>query len=171
MQRIALALGCAALLLVMASPASAGGFAVTTLDSVPAPLVAGQTYHIGFMLRQHGITPVRDATPSIVIRSGRLRQAFPAKADGVAGHYMASVTFPSDGEWTWSVDQSPFPAPQELGAVTVAAPSATSTPVVKPPAEFAMLGVFGVGGVGLALSVGLSRSSRRGSSSSPSASA
>jgi hypothetical protein len=144
MMRIALAFVVAVAMFSTSSVALAGGFAVTTLDALPSP-VAGQTYRVGFMVRQHGVTPVRDATPAILVERGSERLRFAAIADGPAGHYVANVTFPTDGEWTWSVDQAPFPMPQQLGTIRVAAPIAPLPQ--RPPAELALLGIVGLAGL------------------------
>jgi len=47
-----------AALLALAAPALAGGWAVITLDSLPKEVRAGQPLHLGFVIRQHGRTPV-----------------------------------------------------------------------------------------------------------------
>src|SRR5262245_37359102 len=75
--------------------AFAGGYAVTTLDALPESLVANQTYAVGFMMRQHGITPVRDGTPVILVWRDAEALRFAARAEGAPGHYVADVTFPS----------------------------------------------------------------------------
>jgi hypothetical protein len=105
----------------LTSSALAGGFAITTLDPLPHGMQAGQTYQIGYLIRQHGVTPIRDATPSILISRGTERWTFAGRAEGAAGHYVSDVTFPADGDWLWEVDQSPFPMPQTLGSISVAA--------------------------------------------------
>jgi hypothetical protein len=105
----------------LTSSALAGGFAITTLDPLPHGMQAGQTYQIGYLIRQHGVTPIRDATPSILISRGTERWTFAGRAQGAAGHYVSDVTFPADGDWLWEVDQSPFPMPQTLGSISVAA--------------------------------------------------
>lgn len=43
-----------AALLLLAAPASAGGWAVITLDSLPREVRTGQTLRLGFSIRQHG---------------------------------------------------------------------------------------------------------------------
>lgn len=59
--------------LFAAGPISAGGWAVTTLDSTPAA-TANQTVEVGFTIRQHGVTPVNpDGDVGIVFRSGTVR--------------------------------------------------------------------------------------------------
>ncbi|MEO5901380.1 MAG: hypothetical protein ABIR68_14810 [Ilumatobacteraceae bacterium] len=114
---------------VPAGQASAGGWAVTTLDPVPAARV-GEAVPVGFVIRQHGVTPVQlvgddgpDAELGIEVRtaSGRA-EFFPASASGPVGHYTADVVFREAGDLTWSVHQGWF-GPQDLGVVTVIAAS------------------------------------------------
>lgn len=98
-------------------PVAAGGWAVSTLDSVPEP-IGGETVEIGFTIRQHGITPTNPGGEiGIVLRStpggGRF---FPAEPQGDVGHHVAEVTFPDDGTWTWAVRQGWF-AEQDLGVI------------------------------------------------------
>ena len=121
----------AALLLgVLATPAVAGGWAVTTLDALPAAgFASGQTYAVGFTIRQHGATPYNQATPRLLASQGRTSLTFPATRDG-DGHYVARVEFPAYGVWTWEVDQAPF-ARQALGTVEVVAAAAASAPAAS----------------------------------------
>ena len=110
----------------LAGPVLAGGWAVTTIDTLPEDgFAAGQTYRIGYTIRQHGQTPVDGAITSIRISSAETGESrlFPGTADGAAGHYIAEVTFPTAGDWAWEVSQHPF-AVQTLGTVTVAQLSA-----------------------------------------------
>jgi hypothetical protein len=135
----------------LTSSALAGGFAITTLDTVPQDIRAGQTYPIGYTIRQHGVTPVRDATPKVIISSvSGERLSFAGSAEGEPGHYVSQVTFPSEGEWAWEVDQSPFPAPQKLGSIAVAAVPA---PIVVAPAELALLGLVALAAVGVGVAL------------------
>ena len=105
-----------------ASGASAGGWAVTTLDDTPVP-AAGEPMDVSFTIRQHGVTPVDvDDVAVIVAASDGTATVFPATSDGRTGHYVATVTFPEAGPAKWSVRQGWF-GEQELGAVTVAPPT------------------------------------------------
>lgn len=114
-----LILGVVALIVVVfaAGPVLAGGWAVTTLDSVPAA-TAGQTVEIGFTIRQHGVTPVDPGGEvGIVLRSmGGEERFFAAESAGEVGHYVVELTFPDDGTWSWAVRQGWF-AEQALGTV------------------------------------------------------
>jgi hypothetical protein len=111
-----------ALLLLLPGSAFAGGWSVTTVDSVPAELTPGQTYRIGFVMRQHGFHPVVGGTPSLVVQGTADTLRFAAVEEGEPGHYVAEVTFPTDGEFSWAVDQRPFPQIQALGTVAVQGP-------------------------------------------------
>jgi hypothetical protein len=127
--RLLLAPAAALLLLAWAAaPALAGGWAVTTLDAVPADLQAGQTYRIGYTIRQHGQRPFAGAATSIRITDADGRTTvFKARPEGEVGHYVAEVRFPTAGVWQWDVDQDPF-APQALGTVRVGAAAAAAPP-------------------------------------------
>lgn len=132
----------AALALALATPALGGGWAVTTLDNVPDPFDAGQTYAIGYTIRQHGVTPVSVDRTEIQVtqsESGK-RLAFPGVSDGPVGHYLAKVTIPAAGSWTWEVTQGPF-APQPLGTLAVSMPATAAAPaaVATVPAPAAPL--------------------------------
>ncbi len=148
---------CCALVLVLvalvATPASAGGWAVTTLDALPGDgLQAGQTYDVGFTIRQHGVSPFNQATPRIRASLGDTYLSFGATRDG-NGHYVARVEFPSAGSWTWVVDQAPF-ATQSLGTLEVRAPApaAPAQPqVAAGSAAQAVLGYALTGLLGLAV--------------------
>lgn len=99
--------------------AAAGGWAVTTLDATPVP-VPGQPVEVGFTIRSHGVTPIdiADGVAIEVTATDGTVQRFPAARQGVSGHYVASVVFPTAGDFTWSVIQGGF-GPQDLGALTV----------------------------------------------------
>jgi hypothetical protein len=110
-----------ALLLVAlaASPVAAGGWAVTTLDETHHSLQPGESYRVGYTIRQHGVTPFSEAKTSIRLRNeGGKQLVFWGDREGPAGHYVATVEVPEAGVWTWEVDQSPF-APQPLGEIRV----------------------------------------------------
>jgi hypothetical protein len=105
------------------SPVAAGGWAVTTLDAVPAAR-PGQAVEVGFTIRQHGITPIDlDEGVAVVVDTGSGTQSFPAARAGAPGHYVATVVFPEAGTFTWAIEQGWF-GPQELGSINIAAPDA-----------------------------------------------
>jgi len=104
-------------------PVSAGGWAVTTLDSLPSSVYAGQAYEIGYTIRQHGVTPFTAAKPRIVISLDGQTLSFAGLPYGQPGHYVSDVEFPRAGTWTLAVNQAPF-AIQELGTLQILMPTA-----------------------------------------------
>ena len=130
---LALAAATLGLAVLLASPASAGGWALSTLDAVPEP-VAGQDVEVGFTVRQHGRTPVDVEDAGITIRDASGAETFfAARHEGPTGHHVATVRFPAEGAFTWQVDQGWF-GPQDLGTIDVVAPGAAAAPVVEAPA-------------------------------------
>jgi hypothetical protein len=107
---------CAAVALLFTigpSHAAAGGWAITALDPFEQP-TAGKPTVIGFTILQHGVTPAEVDDAGIRIVGGEF---FPATRDGV-GHYTATVVFPTEGTFSWVVEQGWF-GPQELGQITI----------------------------------------------------
>jgi hypothetical protein len=100
---LSLALAVAALGLLAWSPsAHAGGWAVTTLDPLPAAPRAATTLIVGYTLRQHGVTPVTvDDTGIAIVTPDGARTIFPGRPSGPTGHYVADVRFPAGGAWRW----------------------------------------------------------------------
>src|SRR5687767_13737288 len=119
-------LAAALLLLALASPGAAGGWAVTTLDAVPDRFEAGRAYDIGYTIRQHGATPVDLPSTGIRITSADSGKqlTFDGRRDGAVGHYVALVTFPAAGGWSWEALQDWF-APHPLGELAVVLPGST----------------------------------------------
>jgi len=128
MRRLTLSLAVLALALAaLATPALAGGWAVTTFDDMPGQIVSGKEYALGYTIRQHGATPINvDKTEIIAVAVSGRTLSFPGKSDGALGHYIATVFFPAGGTYTWQVTQGDFAA-QDLGKLSViAAAGATS---------------------------------------------
>ena len=118
------------LVIAAASPAAAGGWAASTLDEPPAALVAGQDHQVGFMILQHGKTPVNPDQGQVGIRlfdpSSGESLTFPAVQQGPVGHFVSTVNVPTVGAWQWEVLQGWF-EPQPLGPIDVVA-SASAAP-------------------------------------------
>src|SRR3712207_6349701 len=82
----------------------AGGMAIANLDSTPQPR-AGEPADIGFTVLQHGVRPWTEGGVSVFARnqgSGETVTA-DARAEGKPGHYVATLTFPSAGQWSWEI--------------------------------------------------------------------
>lgn len=146
--------------LIIAVPALAGGWAVITLDELPSNVVAGEPLTIGFTVLQHGITPMTGLDPTVAATLLKGEQ-FVVKAEpgDRPGHYSASLTFPKEGEWDWSIQA--FTMEQRMPTLSVAAPAAATvnSPVEKTaPAAAALpswlivrILAFVVGFIGLVL--------------------
>lgn len=119
-------------LFTLAPAALAGGWAVVSLDELPADIHAGENVLIGFTVLQHGVRPVHDlgnlpVEPVLVLTHKATAQrvtveALPTKKPG---HFVADITFPMDGVWLWSIKPLPF-GEQEFPPLTVQPPAARS---------------------------------------------
>lgn len=116
-----------------AVPALAGGWAVVTLDSVPQAVQTGQQLSLGFMVRQHGITPIDAVTPILTARNAATGETLRAEArkEGPLGHFVVDFTAPVAGDWTWQIEPKPFGA-TTLGPLTVSPASAPSAVTASP---------------------------------------
>jgi len=122
----------ALMLWVIVIPVFAGGWAVITLDRLPNNVVAGEPLNIGFTVLQHGRTPMLDLHPTIILTSNNSDTfVVNAEAEGEPGHYTATLTFPNEGNWSWSINA--FTMEQPMPDLTVAAPvtAAVSQPEVE----------------------------------------
>lgn len=128
-----IALGLTLLLsLIISVPAFAGGWAVITLDELPINVVAGEPLTVGFTVLQHGITPMTGIEPTVTAKLSRTeKMVVPAKPKGDPGHYVATLTFPKEGNWEWSIQA--FTMDQHMPVLNVTAPvaGAVNQPVVK----------------------------------------
>jgi cytochrome c2 len=127
--RFPISIGLALLLaLLFAFPAFGGGWAVITLDELPANVIAGEPFTIGFTVRQHGRTPLDGLYPTITANLHKDQEFMvDAEPDGEPGHYTATITFPQEGEWSWSIRA--FTMDQPMPVLSVSAPSMASAPV------------------------------------------
>jgi hypothetical protein len=133
LSRTSVSVGLALLLaLVFAFPAFAGGWAVITLDELPADVIAGEPLTIGFTVRQHGVTLMDGLYPTVTSTLSKEEHlVVQAEADGKPGHYTATLTFPKEGNWEWSIQA--FSMDQPMPTLRVTAPIATTAqqPVLK----------------------------------------
>ena len=136
MRRLTLSLAVFALALAaLATPALAGGWAVTTFDDMPGQIVSGKEYALGYTIRQHGATPINvDKTEIVAVAVSGRTLSFPGKSDGAVGHYVATVFFPAGGTYTWQVTQGDFAA-QDLGKLSVIAAAGTASDDKKAAAD------------------------------------
>lgn len=145
--KVRFALGFALLIsLVLAVPAFAGGWAVITLDELPTDVRAGEPLTIGFTVLQHGKTPMDGLDPTVTATLPRDEQfVVQAEPDGKPGHYTATLTFPKEGNWEWSIQA--FSMDQPMPGLAVAAPKVASahqpvSDVKSTPAAISLLMLF-----------------------------
>jgi len=139
---------------------SAGGWAVTTLDPLPA-MRPGATVDIGFTVRQHGVTPVdlrsfsADPVGIAVVDDAGERAVFDAAASGAVGHYVARVHLPPAGSYRWEVLQGPF-APHALGSLELAAAASSQAPAADDTLDaFDAMAALRWSAIGLAAAIGV----------------
>jgi mono/diheme cytochrome c family protein len=95
--------------LVAATPAAFGGWAVITVEGLPEYLEAGKPTTLVFMVRQHGQTPLADLSPTVSLQPQGAHLAFgrssvKAVAAGAPGRYQATVTAPDTGAVRITID-------------------------------------------------------------------
>jgi hypothetical protein len=90
--------------LVLAAPAAAGGWATAGLGPPDSGLGAGDTWNAEVTILQHGVTPLVGISPVVKITKGGKTIDFPAAPTAEPGVYLAKVKFPSEGSWTYQVD-------------------------------------------------------------------
>lgn len=145
-----------ALMLLLATVliAEAGGWAVITLDELPDQIVAGQSFTLGFAVRQHGRTLRDDLAPSVRFDRVDTPDSFSATAKraGDSGHYVAEITLPNAGQWNWKVDIEQFGmVTQEMEPLIVVAGAPAATAVTITPVANAMPLTAGAAGAIVAL--------------------
>jgi MYXO-CTERM domain-containing protein len=82
--------------------AGAGGFATVGLSSLPPE--DGSAWDVELTILQHGRTPLDGLSPAITIqKDDGAPQTFAATPAGKPGVYEATIEFPSDGTWTYTI--------------------------------------------------------------------
>lgn len=108
-------------LFLLAGPASAGGWVAITLDELPGQVRAGEEVRVGFMVRQHGVTPINNVQPAVTLTHAESGETITAEAQqvGRTGHFEATIVFPEAGEWAWQIGVPPFAQQTEMAPLTV----------------------------------------------------
>ena len=82
----------------------AGGWAVITVDDLPDVAEAGKPVALSYVVRQHGMTPLDRLNGEIEATSGKLTaRGSVGPMPSSSGHYTASITLPSAGEWSITI--------------------------------------------------------------------
>ena len=131
-RRILRGLAAATLLIALsAGAASAGGWATIQADTGNPPQPnAGEPFTFGFTVLQHGVTPAGWESPTFLGINSATGERIEVKAvaEGADGHFVATVTLPTAGFWTWQVML------RDLIVETAPAPMAVATADGKLPA-------------------------------------
>lgn len=105
-RRLAATIAAVALLLALAAPVLAGGWAEIVADAQTSePPVEGQPIDVGFVVLQHGITPAVWETATVHFTSASTGKTIDVVAtnDRKDGHFVARAVLPEAGHWSWQV--------------------------------------------------------------------
>jgi hypothetical protein len=105
-RRLAAALAALALLLSLAVPVLAGGWAEIVADAQTTdPPVEDQPVQVGFNVLQHGETPAGWESPTVHFTNVSTGKTIDVAATGAGpdGHFVATATLPEAGFWSWQV--------------------------------------------------------------------
>ena len=105
-RRLAATLAAIALLLALAAPALAGGWADIVADAQTVePPVEGKPLVVGFRVLQHGETPAPWETATVHFTNTSTGKTMDVVAtnDRADGHFTATATLPEAGYWSWQV--------------------------------------------------------------------
>jgi hypothetical protein len=127
-RRTAAVVAAMAMLLILAVPVLAGGWADIVADGQTTTPREGTSVEIGFRVMQHGVTPAPWETATVHFANASTGAAFDvvAKNDDPNGHFMARATMPEAGFWTWKVT---------LGSLLTEQTPVTMTVLTKSGAE------------------------------------
>lgn len=143
LRRLAAAVAALALLLALAIPVLAGGWAEIVADAqTTEPPVEGQPVTVGFLVLQHGETPAGWETPTVHFTNASTGETINIVAtnDRDDGHFAATLVLPDAGYWSWQVtlgDLESEHLPVALTVVTASGqmpvydPSTTATSLAK----------------------------------------
>ena len=104
-RRTAAVIAATAMLLVLAVPVLAGGWAEIVADGQTKTPSEGTPIEIGFKVLQHGETPAPWETATVRFTNSSTGETFDvvAKNDRPDGHFVATTTLSHAGYWSWQV--------------------------------------------------------------------
>lgn len=93
------------LLLASLTALAVGGWATIHPDPLPTAMTAGARVELGFLVKQHGVTPLGGLKPTVLIRQGtEPATTFHATPGKEKGRYVAALTFPRAGDWHVTIE-------------------------------------------------------------------
>ena len=104
-RRIAAVVAATAMLLILAVPVMAGGWAEIVADGQTTTPREGDPVEIGFRVLQHGETPAPWEGATVHFTNTGTGETFDvvAKNDRPDGHFVATTTITEAGFWSWQV--------------------------------------------------------------------
>jgi hypothetical protein len=106
-RRLAATIAALALLLTLAVPVFAGGWAEIVADAqtTTEPPKEGEPIDVGFLVLQHGVTPAGWETATVHFTNTSTGKTMDVVAtnDRPDGHFVATATLPEAGFWSWQV--------------------------------------------------------------------
>jgi hypothetical protein len=134
--------------LLLSGGAIAGGWATVALTEVHDDPPAGAGTSGEFDVRQHGDTAFSWPSLTVIATNDSTGDSFraPATAEGPTGRYVATLTFPTEGEWTLTFDSKDLIMEgtarlQVAAAVAPQAPAAAPLPSATPAPGPAAIGL------------------------------
>lgn len=85
-------------------PALRGGWATVTVDDLPDFVKAGKPLTLSFMVRQHGVSPMKGLHPTLEARTGGTTARAEAEPAKEAGRYVAVIALRQPGDWTITIN-------------------------------------------------------------------
>ncbi|MGH2621555.1 MAG: hypothetical protein ACRDHG_13465, partial [Anaerolineales bacterium] len=121
-----------ALAFVLVPVAAAGGWSIVTVDQLPGEVHAGESLRLGFMVLQHGKTPINQVEPYLEAYNPESGETVRANAvqEGSEGHFVVEIVFPAAGIWEWEIVPAPFGGTQlePLSVLPAVLPQAAASP-------------------------------------------
>ena len=139
-RRLAATLAAIAMLLVLAVPVMAGGWAEIVADGQTVTPKEGSSVEVGFKVMQHGETPAPWENATVHFTNSSTGTSFDvaAKNDRADGHFSATATLPEAGFWSWQVTLANLQSDHQPVHMTVLTKSGTA-PTLDPSTMLAAI--------------------------------
>lgn len=129
-RRLAAILAAMAMLLVLAVPVMAGGWAEIVADGQTVTPKEGSSVEVGFTVMQHGVTPAPWENATVRFTNSSTGTSFDveAKNDRADGHFSATATLSEAGFWSWQVTLANLESDHQPVHMTVLTKSGETPP-------------------------------------------
>jgi YtkA-like protein len=140
--RLALSLAVmTALAALTAGSVAAGNYAETSIvDGADTPPTAGEERELRVLLLQHGVTPVDHGSVDLTAWLPATDEHITVPATSVGdGEWLATVTFPTAGDWQVRIVHSVFETPAAMAMAVEPAPTMAVLPAAGAIAAMLLL--------------------------------